>query len=187
MKWIGEVPKRANKIAGEIKGKGDSGLNWSDDRITVLEKHKAWRELLRIALQWTKAEPKNPLAWKALGKAHKNLINHGMDDEGEYTILVVNRQNRFIITRRWKPTKKPCYSTYQMILRSDVISAISTEISHSSVEWTKTKCKGSFLVILSQSLMLLPGYSLGPRPWMTVRSSIPRSPERRDRSYTAIC
>ncbi len=61
---------------------------------------------MRIALQWTKAEPKNPLAWKALGKAYKNLINHGMDNEGEYTFLVVNRQNGLIITKAMEAYQK---------------------------------------------------------------------------------
>lgn len=84
VEWVSELPKRAEH--------GGAWDNWSL-RATELEKRKEWDTLRDHALAWTRAQPKNPAAWLALGYAYRKMTQHAEAVEALEQALRINPQN----------------------------------------------------------------------------------------------
>jgi len=88
VEWISELPKRA--VRGDATAKSrDTWLL----RTIELEERKDWRALRDHALAWTRAQPKNPAAWFALGIAYNALRQHAKAIDAYQQALRIDPQN----------------------------------------------------------------------------------------------
>ncbi|MGK2913726.1 MAG: trypsin-like peptidase domain-containing protein, partial [Porticoccaceae bacterium] len=88
VEWVRELPGRHTALTPAA----DSELDWLN-RAVVLETKKDWQGLVRHALGWTKARPRDASAWYVLGIAYGQVRQPAKEIEAYQQALRIDSQH----------------------------------------------------------------------------------------------